>query len=137
MKHRSLCFAVFTLVVTAMACSAEAQIVNTTVQLPTVRRFSVNTVVSVPDGGTLVIGGGSASSSSSRRRGLSRGTAGSASPAGISIRPSLIIQSELDAKLTGRGRRILAAKARPDIHGTVRERAKASFLAKNLGRGLR
>ena len=40
------------------------------VQLPTVRQFSVNTVVSVPDGGTMILSGGSASASGVRSRGF-------------------------------------------------------------------
>lgn len=112
---------------------ASAQVI----QLPTVSSFSVNTTVSVPDGGTLVIAGASTSATSSSRSGLSRGTGRSVAPVGVSVSPTLILQSEVEAELERRGRAIIAAKARPEIHGTVQQQNKASFIVKNLGRGLR
>lgn len=119
------------------SASAQRPAVNTTIQLPTVRNFGVNTVVSVPDGGTMVIGGGSAGTVFPRRRGLSRSTNRRLSRPGISISPTLIIGAEVEAELQRRGKIALAERARPDIHGTVKEKAKALFLAKHLGRGLK
>lgn len=114
---------------------AQAPAVNTTIQLPTVRNFSISTVVSVPDGGTLTIGGGAGGAAfSSRRPGL-RSSARSAGGPGLSISASLIIGAEVDAELDRRGRSAIARRARPEIHGTEAEKAKASFLAKHLGRG--
>ena len=131
----------FVIAVAAMllvAQSANAQqrpAVGTTVQLPTLSRFSVNTTVSVPDGGTMYLGGiRRGAEGSARRRGLrSRGrTIGGP---GVSVSAKLIIGSEVDAELERRGRLALARKARPDIHGTESEKARASFIARNLGRG--
>lgn len=114
---------------------AQRPSVNTTIQLPTISSFSVNTTVMVPDGGTMAIGGGSAGSIRSRRRGLSRSITRRGFRPGISVTPTLIIGSEIEAELQRRGKIALAERARPDIHGTVKEKAKAVFLAKNLGRG--
>ncbi len=125
------------LLTVSLASTATAQSVNTTVQLPTFRVFNVNTVVSVPDGGTLTIAGGSTSSSSFSRRRRSRSLSRSVSPVGVSVSPTLIIRSEVEAELDRRGRLIRSLKTRPDIHGTQRERSKASFIARHLGRGLK
>jgi hypothetical protein len=139
MRHFNYIAFVFALFLFAGVEFASAQLpaVNTTIQLPTTRSFGVNTVVSVPDGGTMVIGGGSAGTVFPRRRGLSRSIRRRASRPGISISPTLIIGAEVEAELRRRGKIALAERARPDIHGTVKEKAKALFLAKNLGRGLK
>ncbi|MDB2687305.1 hypothetical protein N9Y42_08845 [Mariniblastus sp.] len=50
---------------------AMAQQQNLRIQLPVVRQFNVRTAVSVPDGGTMILGGGSASSASRTSSGLS------------------------------------------------------------------
>ena len=135
---RSVCvvvlFAVCSMFATE-AAHAQRPAVSTTVQLPTISTFGVNTTVMVPDGGTMVIGGGSAGSVRSRRRGLSRSRSRRGLRPGISVTPTLIIGSEIEAELQRRGKIALAERARPDIHGTVREKTKAMFLAKNLGRG--
>ncbi len=132
-------FAVAILFVSAELVDAQVQVpqVGTTVQLPTVSNFSINTVVSIPDGGTLTIGGaGSGISYSSRRPGVLSSSRRLTAP-GVSVSPTLIIGSEVDAELNRRGRIALARKARPDIHGTKAIRARASFLARNLGRGIK
>lgn len=128
---------VFALVQVAFVQVASAQqpTTGTTIQLPTVSSFNVNTVVSVPDGGTMYLGGIRRSSEFSRRRPGSRTSSRSAGGPGVSVRTRLIIGAEVDAELDRRGRLALARNARPDIHGTVAEKAKASFLAKHLGRG--
>lgn len=130
-------FAIAFLLSFGQAAFAQQPTVGTTVQLPTISRFSVNTVVSVPDGGTMYLGGiGRASEFSSRRPG-SRSHSRSVSRPGVSVSARLLIGSEIDAELERRGRSALARKARPDIHGTKAEKTKAAFLARNLGRGLR
>lgn len=117
--------------------AAQQPSVGTTVQLPTISSFNVNTVVSVPDGGTMYLGGIRRGSEFSRRRLGSLARSRSVGGPGVSVSARLLIGSEIDAELERRGRLILARKARPDIHGTKVEKAKASFLARNLGRGLR
>ena len=114
---------------------AQQPAVNTTVQLPTVSNFSISTVVSVPDGGTLYLGGGAGSAAFSSRRPGSRASSRSVAGPGVSVSAKLIIGVEVDAELERLGRAALARKARPDIHGTEAEKAKASFLSKHLGRG--
>ena len=79
-------------------------------------------------------GGAGGAAFSSRRPGL-RSSARSAGGPGLSVSASLIIGAEVDAELDRRGRSALARRARPEIHGTEAEKAKASFLAKHLGRG--
>ncbi len=119
---------------TDLVC-AQVPAVNTTVQLPTVRNFSINTVVSVPDGGTMYLGGGTDGAAYSKRRPGFRSSGRSVGGPGVSVSATLIIGSEVDAELDRRGRIALARRARPDIHGTKVEKAKASFLARHLGRG--
>ena len=119
----------------AQTVCAQQPSVNTTVQLPTIRNFSVNTVVSVPDGGTMFLGGGAGGAAFSSRRPGVRSRTRSASRPGVSVSASLIIGAEVDAELDRRGRSAIARRARPEIHGTEAEKAKASFLAKHLGRG--
>ncbi len=123
------------LLVSAELVCAQAPGVNTTVQLPTVRNFSINTVVSVPDGGTMYLGGSpSRSQFSSGRPGVRSTSRGIGGP-GVAVSATLIIGSEVGAELDRRGRIALSRKRPPRIHGTEREKAKASFLAKHLGRG--
>ena len=130
-------FAVALLLLCGQTAWSQQPNVGTTVQLPTIRNFSVSTVVSVPDGGTMTIGGaGSGITFPGRRRG-SRSSSRSVGRPGISISPRLLIGSEIDSELDRRGRFARSLKARPDIHGTKAEKVKASFLARNLGRGLR
>ena len=129
---KTLIAIVFGLAMTSV-CQAQ-QPLSTTVQLPTVSRFSINTVVSVPDGGTMNLGGGISSSASSVRRRGSRSSGRSVSAPGVSVSADLIIGAEVEAELHRRGRLALYHNARPDIHGTIAEQAKASFIARNLSR---
>lgn len=117
------------------AAWAQPPSVNTAVQLPTISSFNINTVVSVPDGGTMYLGGGAGGAVYARRRPGLRSSARSVGGPGVSVSASLIIGSEVDAELDRRGRIALERNARPKIHGTEAEKAKASFLSKHLGRG--
>ena len=69
--HRNVTSAAFLLAFvimsTATSGSADAQI---TIQLPTINMFSVNTVVSVPDGGTTSLGGVNSYSAGRTSRGV-------------------------------------------------------------------
>jgi len=133
---KRILFIVAVAVLSSQVCVAQ-QPLGTTVQLPTVRSFGINTTVSVPDGGTLYIGGVGSSGSSSVSRGGSRGIGSSVAGPGVSISAQLIIGAEVDAELERLGRLAIARKARPDIHGTTEEKARASFIARNLARGLK
>ena len=83
----------------------------------------------------MYLGGIGRSSEFSQRRGGTRSASRSVAGPGVSVTANLIIGAEVDAELERRGRLALARKARPDIHGTQAEQAKASFLARHLGRG--
>lgn len=130
-----LSFVLALVLMCAESVCAQQPAVNTTVQLPTISNFSINTVVSVPDGGTMFLGGGAGGAAFSSRRLGNRSISRSASRPGVSVSASLIIGSEIDAELDRRGRLAKQRNARPDIHGTEAVQAKASFLSKHLGRG--
>lgn len=117
-------------------CFAQ-QPIGTTVQLPTVSNFSINTTVSVPDGGTIFLGGVGSSGAFSSSRPGSRSRGQSVAGPGVSVSATLIIGAEVDAELERLGRLAIARKARPDIHGTETEKAKAAFITRNLARGLK
>lgn len=132
-------FGIPLVLVVAFCCAetvyAQPPSVNTTLQLPTIRNFSINTVVSVPDGGTISLGGGAGGAVYSQRRPGLRSSARRAGRLGTSVSADLIIGAEVDAELDRRGRLARQRNARPDIHGTAEVKAKASFLSKHLGRG--
>lgn len=131
-------FAVVALI--GSASPAHAQTIGTTIQLPVIRNFQINTVVSVPDGGTMSLGGNTSASSYSRRRpGFRSSRRSIAAPgvSGVSVSARLIIGAEMEAELQRRGRIAIAERARPDIHGTMAQKTKAIFMAKHLGRGLK
>ncbi len=112
------------------------------VQLPTVTVFNVNTVVSVPDGGTLSLGGvtrQSARSSTSGFPGLagplsrpfsnrSFGVSNSASQASIKVR--ILSSREMSEDV------LAAARAsRPANYEAIQaQKRKADFLTRNIGR---
>jgi hypothetical protein len=124
-------------IVTLRPNLVHAQTVGTTIQLPVIRNFQINTVVSVPDGGTMSLGGSTSATRYSRRRPSYRSHGRSVASPGVSVSANLIIGSEIEAELQRRGRIAIAERARPDIHGTVKQKSKALFLARNLGRGLK
>lgn len=105
----------------------------TTVQLPTFRFFSVNTSVSVPDRGSVVLGGVSRAGDSSTSRGFgplrSRAISSGRSGSTMSVHATIIDHSELD-------RAVLAEAARR--RGAVSSEARTAdeeFLSRNVGRG--
>jgi hypothetical protein len=115
----------------AVAGLANAQQPATTVQLPTFSRFTVQTTVSVPDGGTAYLGGIDRAIDSSvsrgigplRRRGISSGRAAS----GVSVSATIIDHAEIDrailAAAAGRERSMAAdLKAREIAAGVPRSR---------------
>jgi hypothetical protein len=84
------------------------QLPATTVQLPTVSQFTVQTTVSVPDGGTMNLGSISRGAEGSLTRGFgplrNRALGGSRTASGVSISARIIDHAEID-------RAILAAAA--------------------------
>jgi hypothetical protein len=108
--------------------SVSAQQPATTVQLPTFTRFTVQTTVSVPDGGTAYLGGIDRGIDSSVTRGLgplrSRGLSGGRSASGISVSATIIDHAEID-------RAILAAAASRGSTGEVDVKAAKIAAAVN------
>ncbi|MDA1051315.1 MAG: hypothetical protein O3C40_12665 [Planctomycetota bacterium] len=121
------------------ACLAEAQVV----QLPTYHVFSVNTTVSVPDGGAAYLGGvtrGTWSSSSRGVPGLSqvpglnrlftnRGIGSSVSSSHAYATATIIDHAEMDQML------LSEAAARRGVRGTASEtNRRAAFLSEFVAR---
>jgi hypothetical protein len=105
------------------------QVPATTVQLPTVSQFTIQTTVSVPDGGTMSLGGISRGAEGSITRGFgplrNRALGGSRTASGVSISARIIDHAEID-------RAILAAAAGRD-KATDAVTAKAESLSKSIG----
>lgn len=105
------------------------QVPATTVQLPTVSQFTVQTTVSVPDGGMMNLGGISRGAEGSVSRGFgplrNRAFGSSRMASGVSISTRIIDHAEID-------RAILAAAAgkRKATDATV---AKAESLSRSIG----
>jgi hypothetical protein len=104
--------------------------VATTVQLPTISVFSVQTTVSVPDGGRMSLGGidRGVDSTVNRRGGLlpNRGIGSSRSASGISVSATIIDNQEID-------RAILAAAAAKHLKADDTLALKAADLSKSVG----
>ena len=117
--------------------------VNLTVQRPVVRNFSVRTVVSVPDGGTISLSGGSNFSSGQTSRGIpgfrgplfrSRSSGYSAAASGASLKASIISTREIDEDLSAEGRRRGSLRVTTDLNGSRAVQSKADFITRNIGR---
>ena len=121
--------------------SASAQQVGIPIQLPSVNRFSINTVVSVPDGGTLSLGGvsrQSAASSSSGIPGLggplgrpfsNRASSLASSASRASVKVQILSSREMSEDV------LAAARAsRPANYEEIQAlNRKADFLTRNMG----
>lgn len=119
-----------------------------TIQLPTISVFNVNTVVSVPDGGTMSLGGVSRYSGGQTSRGLpgfggipyvnrpfrnqAFGYDASSSRASVSVQ---IISLEEQAAVVMREAERRAALRQPtDPNGSVEIQKRADFLSRHMGR---
>jgi len=127
------------------AISLAQQRIGIPVQLPVVNRFSVNTVVSVPDGGTLSLGGISRSTEGStfqrgrRASGLlsrpfpNRGRGTSTSSSNASVTVHILSSREMSEDVLAAAR-----AARPANYEEIQARErKADFLTRNIGRNRR
>lgn len=137
-------FAVFGLISTAGKLLAQAP---TTVQLPTIQVFSVNTTVSVPDGGSAYLGGINRAADSSVNRGLpigskipglgplagNRGISSTRSASNMSVHATIIDHQELDAAVLAE-----AAARRGSLSANDRQalatQQKADHISRNLAR---
>jgi len=112
------------------------------VQLPVVNRFSINTAVMVPDGGTMSLGGISRSAEGSISQGVpgipgplsrpfsnrARGTSTSISKASVTVQ--ILSSREMSEDVLAAAR-----AARPANYEEIQARErKADFLTRNIGR---
>lgn len=130
-------FAVFGLFSAAGKLSAQAP---TTVQLPTIQVFTINTTVSVPDGGGAYLGGINRAADSSVTRGpglgplgANRGIASTRSGSHMSVHATIIDHQELDAAVLAE-----AAARRGSLSVNERQavatQQKADHITRNLAR---
>jgi len=124
--------ATFALAQTAALAQQPAGI---SVQLPVVEQFSIGTVVSVPDGGTMRLGGVSRQSTSSSSSGFggpfsSRSTGVSTSSSNASVKVQILSSREMSEDVLAAAR-----AARPANYEEIQaQKRKADFLTRNVGR---
>jgi len=119
-----------------------------TLQLPTISVFDLQTVVKVPDGGTLHLGGvqRSAYGQTSRSGGLlggvpfvgrgfrNRAIGSSTSSSNASIRVQIIDLEEMEQEVLREAERRAAVQRRMDPNGPVKAQQQADFITRNIGR---
>lgn len=105
----------------------------TTVQLPTFRFFTVQTSVSVPDGGGAYLGGMKTARDSSLTRGFgpfrSRGIGSDRGAGGMSVHATIIDLKEMDDAILAE-----AAAGRPGAPAFDPDAARAELLARHVGK---
>jgi hypothetical protein len=134
--------AIIVLGVVAMAFAGSPAAFGQSVQLPTFDFFTVNTTVSVPDGGTALLGGVNSYAAGQTSGGVpmlgklpfvgrpfgSRGIGSSLSASNVTATARIIILEEEEAKLGLTG----SPSMRPDALSAIERRA--DFLARNVAR---
>jgi type II secretory pathway component GspD/PulD (secretin) len=119
-----------------------------TIQLPTISVFNVNTVVSVPDGGTMSLGGVSRYAEGQISRGVpglsnipfvnrpftnqAFGQMASANNASVNVQ--IIVMEEQEALVMQEAQRQAARRATTDPNGPVAIQQRADFLSRHMGR---
>jgi hypothetical protein len=105
----------------------------TTVQLPTFRFFTVQTSVSVPDGGGAYLGGMKTARDSSLTRGFgpfrNRGIGSDRGAAGMSVHATIIDLKEMDDAILAE-----AAAGRPGAAAFDPDAARAELLSRHVGK---
>ena len=119
--------------------------VNTTVQLPVLSFFNVQTVVSVPDAGIRSLGGVSRHASGRTSRGVpgwgrgfsnrSRGFATVSSNAAVRVR--IISLNEMSEDVLSNANRRASIYESKDPNGSNAVQARADFISRNVGRSKR
>lgn len=118
----------------------------TTVQLPVIQVFSVNTTVSVPDGGGALLGGINRAGDSSVTRGLplaskvpglgrlttNRGLGTTRSAANMSVHATIIDHHELDQAVLAQAAAMRSGRAVDSREVAVQQ--KADYITRNLAR---
>lgn len=119
-----------------------------TIQLPTISVFNVNTVVSVPDGGTMSLGGVSRYAAGQTSRGVpglsgipfvnrpftNRAYGQTASSNNASVNVRIIVMEEQEALVMQEARRQAAMRRATDPNGPVAVQKRADFLSRHMGR---
>jgi len=121
---------VFGLIFCAVTSWCPAQQPATTVQLPTFSVFTVQTTISVPDGGGAYLGGLKSGASNSSRLGVGpfqhRAMSGTRAASGVSVSATVIDHDEID--------RALLAEAATKRGPADSANAKAASLSKTVSR---
>jgi hypothetical protein len=135
MRNRSWFLAAVGFCCSATIVCAQAP---TTVQLPTFQVFSVNTTVSVPDGGGALLGGikRAADSSTTRGRGPllgNRGIASTRSASNMSVHATIIDHQELDAAVLAEAAARRGSLSLNDKQELATQQ-KANYISRNLAR---
>lgn len=116
----------------------------TTVQLPVTQVFSVNTTVSVPDGGGALLGGINRAADSSVTRGLplgkgplttNRGIASTRSASNMSVHATIIDNHELDEAILAQAAAMRSSRAVDPR--AVATQQKSDYITRNLARAER
>jgi type II secretory pathway component GspD/PulD (secretin) len=122
-----------------------------TVQLPVTSFFTVNTVVSVPDGGTMSLGGMSRSAAGATSRGVpglsnlpgigrgfkNRGIGSEQSTGNVSVRVQVLVMAELEQEVMAEARRLAQEREATDPNGTYATQRKADEISRKMGGGNR
>jgi hypothetical protein len=113
----------------------------TTVQLPVIQVFSVDTTVSVPDGGGAFLGGINRAADSSVTRGLplakgpltrNRGLSSTRSASNMSVHATIIDHHELDQAVLAQAAALRSARAVDPREVAIQQ--KADYITRNLAR---
>ncbi len=140
-SHVALAIGAFLAFSIASGKESAAQI---TIQLPTIGVFNVNTVVSVPDGGTVSLGGVNRYSSGQISRGVpgasnlpyasrlfrNQAIGSTASNANTNVNVQIISLKEMEDELLAGHQ----ATSFQNPNGNAAIRTKADFLSKHMGR---
>jgi type II secretory pathway component GspD/PulD (secretin) len=128
----------------AIQQASDAQVPSTTVQLPTIVAFNVQTTVIIPDGGTMMLGSVGRSSMGSTERGVpllsnipgagrlfrNRGIGQETSARTATATAQIISMKELEPAILAEGNQRLSETNRTADAETQR---RAEFLSQNVG----
>ena len=133
---------------TVVAQQIQPNFVPIQVQLPTTNFFRIDTVVSVPDGGSMSLGGVSSSGYRSSTYGTpllgglpgvgrpfrNQSISGFNSASNATVRAKIILNHEIDEDLVAEGLRRQRLRETTDPNGSLEIQRRADFLSRNIGR---
>ncbi len=140
-------FAVTLIALTSFAHAQNPQQTGVTVQLPTQSIFRIDTVVGVPDGGSMVLGGVNSFGSSSISRGTpglsgipganrlfrNQGIGNEINSSGARAHVQILIREELEADVLAQARQMQSVQSLINLNGSPEVRAQADFLTRHMG----